>query len=83
MITPNLNGRGFSSRVCEYLNWDKVSAQVWLLGGSWVVISRVISRVTTVISPIRGLMTGLLTTHELPSTLLMTRKVPPSSKYTK
>ena len=67
MITPNLNGRGFSSRVCEYLNWDKVSAQVWLLGGSWVVISRVISRVTTVIGPIRGLLTLLITTHEPPS----------------
>ena len=28
-----------------------------MLGGSWVIISGVISRVTIVISPIRGLMT--------------------------
>ena len=38
------------------------------LGGSLVVISGVISRVTIVISPIRGLITPLITTHEPPST---------------
>ena len=38
-----------------------------ILGGSWVVISRVISRVTILISHIRGLITPLLTTHEPPS----------------
>ena len=38
-----------------------------LLGGSWVVISRVISRVTIVITHIRGLITPLITTHEPPS----------------
>ena len=38
-----------------------------LLGGSWVVISGVISRVNVAISPIRGLITLLITTHEPPS----------------
>ena len=38
-----------------------------LLGGSWVVISRVISRVTILITHIRGLITPLITTHEPPS----------------
>ena len=38
-----------------------------LLGGSWVVISGVISRVTMVITPIMGLLTPFVTTHEPPS----------------
>ena len=38
-----------------------------LLGGSWVVISRVISRVTILITHIRGLITPLITAHEPPS----------------
>ena len=38
-----------------------------LLGGSWVVISRVISRTTMVVTYIRGLITPLVTTHEPPS----------------
>ena len=38
-----------------------------LLGGSWVVISRVISGVTILITHIRGLITLLITTHEPPS----------------
>ena len=38
-----------------------------LLGGSWVVISRVISRVTILITHIRGLITLLITTPEPPS----------------
>ena len=33
-----------------------------LLGGSWVVISRVISKVTIVLTHIRGLTTPLITT---------------------
>ena len=37
------------------------------LGGSWVVISRVICRVTLIISRIRGLITPLITAHEPPS----------------
>ena len=36
-----------------------------LLGGSWVVISGVMSRVTIVIAHIRGLITPLITTHDL------------------
>ena len=38
-----------------------------LLGGSWVVISGVISRVTTIITHVRGLITLLIATHEPPS----------------
>ena len=40
-----------------------------ILGGSWVDISRVISRRTIVITHIRGLITPLITTHEPPSTV--------------
>ena len=40
---------------------------VRVLGGSWVVISGDISRVIIVISPIRGLITLFITTHEPPS----------------
>ena len=36
------------------------------LGGSWVVISRVISRVTILISHIRGLMPPLITAQLTP-----------------
>ena len=43
-----------------------------LLGGSWVVISGVISRITIVITRIRGLITLLITTHEHPSTATTT-----------
>ena len=38
-----------------------------LLGGSWVVISGVISRVTVTITHIVGLITPFVTTHEPPS----------------
>ena len=38
-----------------------------ILGGSWVVISGVMSRVTIVITHVRGLITQLITTHEPPS----------------
>ena len=38
-----------------------------VLGGSWVGISRVITRVTILITLIRGLLTPLITTHEPPS----------------
>ena len=40
-----------------------------LLGGSWVVISGVISMVTIPITHIRGHITLLITTHEPPSRL--------------
>ena len=38
-----------------------------LLGGSWLVISRVTSRVTIAITYTRGLITPLITNHEPPS----------------
>ena len=38
-----------------------------LLGGSWVVISRVISPLTWVTSIVTLLLTPLITTHEPPS----------------
>ena len=41
-----------------------------LLGGSWVVISRVISPLIWVISIVTLLITLLIATHEPPSTLL-------------
>ena len=47
--------------------WPKDLNPVTLLGGSWVVIRRVISRVTIHIAHIRGLITLLITTHEPPS----------------
>ena len=37
-----------------------------VLGGSWVVISGLISRVTLTITQIKGLITPLITTHEPP-----------------
>ena len=46
-----------------------------VLGGSWVVISGVLSRVTILITHIGGLITPLITTHEPPSIVaaLLTR----------
>ena len=41
-----------------------------LLGGSWVAISGVISRVTILTTHIRGLITLLITTREPPSILI-------------
>ena len=38
-----------------------------MLGGSWVSISGVISRVAITITHIRGLITPLILTHEPPS----------------
>ena len=49
-----------------------------LLGGSWVVISGVISRVTVFITQIRGPLTPLTTTHEPPSRGLVFRDLGPS-----
>ena len=40
-----------------------------ILGGSWVVVSGVISRVTRLMTHIRGLIPSLRTTHEPPSTV--------------
>ena len=41
-----------------------------LLGGSWVVVSRVISTVTILMTRITGLITPLIPTHEPPSRVL-------------
>ena len=41
-----------------------------LLGASWVVISGVITKVTILITLIRGLITPPITTHEPPSMAL-------------
>ena len=38
-----------------------------VLGGSWVVIKGAISRVTIIITHIRGLITPVITAHEPPS----------------
>ena len=38
-----------------------------VLGGSWLGISRVISRITFVITYIKGLITPFITSHEPPS----------------
>ena len=40
-----------------------------MLGGSWVVTSGVIFKVTIVVTHIRGLITPLITTHEPPSAI--------------
>ena len=42
-----------------------------VLGGSWVVISRVTSRTTIVITHTRGLITPVITAHEPPSGLFL------------
>ena len=47
------------------LRWG-LASQV-LLGGSWLGRSRAISRITIVITYIKGLITPLITTHEPPS----------------
>ena len=49
------------------LRADVVNFLRSLLGGSWLVISGVICRVTIVITIIRGLITPVITTHEPPS----------------
>ena len=55
----------------EEWNHQLRSGWTWgLLGGSWVVIIRVISRVTILITHIRGLTTPLISTHEPPSRAL-------------
>ena len=46
---------------------ELTNCAAYLLGGSWVVISSVISRITMVITYISGLITPLITTHESPS----------------
>ena len=48
---------------------DRISGEGSILGGSWEVISGVISRATVTITHIRGLITPLIATHEPPSRL--------------
>ena len=59
-LAPWFLGEGFSQLG---LSLPTLTALVWALGslrgGSWVVISRVISRITKVITHIRGLITPL------------------------
>ena len=63
-LQPWVQGVGFSAmRLCS----KAASRSPSLLGGSWVVISRVIGSITTVITHIRGLLTPLITTLEPPS----------------
>ena len=50
-----------------------------VLGGSWVVLSGVISRVTVIKTHIRGLITPFITTHEPPTIVRWTPK--PYSDY--
>ena len=50
-----------------------------LLGASWVVSSRVISRITTVITYVSGLITLLIAIHEPPSTLVWGLVGPPTA----
>ena len=66
----NTDNRGHlpGSCVC-FITWFR--SRLTLLGGSWEVISGVIIKVTMVITPIRGLITPLITTHEPPSTLFL------------
>ena len=47
----------------------EVARKKGLLGGSWVVISGVISPLIRVITTVTLLITPLITTHELPSTI--------------
>ena len=54
---------GTHTKGCQYVSSDYID----LLGGSWVVISGVTSKVTIVIIHIRGLITPFLNTHEPPS----------------
>ena len=67
-------GRGplaVSNSRCESASARVVGCDQWtsesLNGGSWLVINRVISRVTILITHIGGLITPLITTHEPPS----------------
>ena len=66
-------GPGFLNQVPTLRAWNLGFIRVWgfrestLLGGSWVVISGVISRVSILITLIRGHITPLLTTPEPPS----------------
>ena len=53
-----------------------------VLGGSWVVVSRVLSRVTIIIAHVGGLITPLIATHEPPSTDAFGKHGIPASDFT-
>ena len=55
----------FADHHTTKLIWQHL--EVPIFAGSWVDISGVISRVTIIITHIRGLITPLITTHEPPS----------------
>ena len=56
-----------SATACACLTDQLATNHVNALEGSRLVISRVTSRITMVITYIRGLITPLITTHEPPS----------------
>ena len=63
-MRPLLERDGSSSLAEAGTSLTKEDRNRSVLGGSWVVISGVISRVTILITPNRGLITKLITTHE-------------------
>ena len=65
-----MEGCGTGSSLVQpltYKTYTTIRPGKTLLGGSWVVISRVICRITILITHIRGLITPRRTTHEPPS----------------
>ena len=61
--------KGFWKVWVVYLRDDEAK-HLWLLGGSWAVISGVISLLIWIISEVTLLITPRITTHEPPSTLI-------------
>ena len=65
---PGFESSGFRYGGLEcgivWAGFSQVEVGLGLLGGSWVVLSRVTSRVTILITHIRGLITLLITTPE-------------------
>ena len=53
----------------EHTNERRPEVGFFILGGSWLVISGVLSTVTILITHTKGLITPLITTHEPPSAL--------------
>ena len=58
----------FEQHLCKAVGDANLDSES-LLGGSWVVRSGVTSRVTIIITHIRGFITPLIATHEAPSKL--------------
>ena len=59
-------------KLCSFEN----KARQKVLGGSWVVLSRLRSRVTILITSIRGRITPLITAHEPPTSSRKLRENP-------